>query len=131
MSIYNITDPHVMETSLYEDVSESMIENGVGLFSTDSADPSWIAPMGSLFVSAAPIGSSVHSWQFAVCSGMSIGHKAMEVSGKTLALTAVNIITREEVLAKAKAEHKEKVVAKPYINPLDAVFDLALDTPKI
>lgn len=123
MAIYNITDPRVLETPLYEGISENMIENGIGLFSTDSADPSWVAPMGSLFAACAPVGSSVHSWPFTVCSGMSIGHKAMEVAGKTLALTAVNLIANENVLKNAKAEHKRLLAARPYINPQNLVFE--------
>lgn len=123
LQIYGIRDPHAMETALYDTISDNMLEGGVGLFSTDSADPSWVVPTGSLFVASMPIGAAVHSWQLTVCAGMSIGKKAMEVAGKTLALCVLDAMTNPECLAKAKAEHEEKLLSHPYVNPLDRRTD--------
>jgi aminobenzoyl-glutamate utilization protein B len=72
--------------------------------STDVGDVSWAAPTGGVRASTWPPGATAHSWQAAAASGMSIGHKGMEVAAKTLALTAADLLADPALRASARNE---------------------------
>lgn len=91
---------------------------GLMQYSTDSGDVSWQAPTSQMFVAAQTIGSPNHSWQQVVCSGNSIGHKAMALAGKTIALTALDILSDSGLLASAKEEYAQALDRQPYSSPL-------------
>jgi len=98
-----------------------------GTFSTDVGDVSWAAPTAGLRTAVVVPGVSLHSWQAAACTGISIGLKGMLLASKTLALSAVDFYTHPETLVKAKAEWEQRrgpnFVYKPLIGnrqpPLD------------
>lgn len=72
--------------------------------STDVADISWVAPTMGVGCATWVPGTPYHSWQAVACGGTSIGTKGMVVAAKTLALTAIDLLTTPELIAKAKAE---------------------------
>ena len=51
---------------------------------------------------------SSHSWQAVAAGGMSIGHKGMINAAKTLAFTAVDLMTDATLVQKAKTEFHDK-----------------------
>ena len=120
LRIYGIDNPRIGEKDLYDEISENMDIGGLMQYSSDSGDVSWQAPTCQLFVAAQTIGSPNHSWQQVVCSGNSIGHKAMLTAGKTIALTALDILSNPELLAAATEEYRQALALTPYTNPLPA-----------
>jgi aminobenzoyl-glutamate utilization protein B len=53
-------------------------------------------------------GTPAHSWQAVAAGGMTIGLKGMIVAAKTMALTAMDLFTQPETVAKAKAEFENR-----------------------
>lgn len=72
--------------------------------STDVGDVSWNVPTMGLRTATWVPGTPGHSWQAVACGGTTIGLKGMQVAAKTLALTAMDLFTQPELIAKAKAE---------------------------
>lgn len=72
--------------------------------STDVGDVSWVVPTLRLSVATAPIGTPWHSWAVVACGGMSIGHKGMLHSSKTLAMTMVDLFEDPKKVEAIKAE---------------------------
>ncbi|MEE4279250.1 MAG: amidohydrolase [Halieaceae bacterium] len=79
-----------------------------GKASADTGDVSWTVPMAAMRAATWVPGTPAHSWQAVAAGGMSIGHKGMMVAAKTLALTAIDLFTKPDVLAAAKAEFDER-----------------------
>lgn len=104
----------VMNTTVVEPLDRGRVLPA----STDVGDVSWIAP--TLQVSAAcwPLGTPGHSWQVTACSGHSLGHKGMLAAAKVMALTAVELVERPELLQKARDEFARSTEGEPYKSPL-------------
>ncbi|NKB34398.1 MAG: amidohydrolase [Pseudomonadales bacterium] len=76
--------------------------------STDVADVSWAVATGGMRAATWVPGTSSHSWQAVAAGGTSIGNKGMIVAAKTLAMTAVDLITNESLVDSAKNEHQDR-----------------------
>ncbi|MDR2800368.1 MAG: amidohydrolase [Desulfovibrio sp.] len=94
---------------------------------TDVSEYSWFAPLATLWTAAMP-GPALHHWVFTAAAGSSIGKKAYNYAAKFLATSAVDLIAKPEVLAKAREERKERLNGRVYksllpddlMPPLDA-----------
>ena len=86
--------------------------------STDVGDVSWITPTGQLKTCCWPLGTPGHSWQTVASSGSSIGNKGMIFAAKGMALAALDLLTKPDLLAQAKAEFVRAKNGKEYVNPL-------------
>ena len=106
------------------------VESGLGIGSTDVADVSWIVPTAQFTAATWVPGAPAHSWQSTACSGMSIGRKGMLIAAKTLALSAVDLLTDPKQIEAARVsfnkrraghEYKSRVPAsqKPPLNYRD------------
>lgn len=73
------------------------------LGSTDAADVSWVVPSGWMLAATYVPGTPGHSWQATSCTGGSIGRKGMMVAAKTLALTAMDLLTDPASVTAARA----------------------------
>lgn len=87
--------------------------------STDVGDVSWQCPTAQIHVAAWPNGSPGHSWQNVSCGRTEIGRKAVSCAGKVLALTAIDLLTRPELLEQAKEEFQIRA-AEGYTCPIPA-----------
>jgi len=76
--------------------------------STDVGDISWVVPTAGLGTATWVPGTSAHSWQAVAAGGISIGSKGMMVAAKTLALTAIELYQRPDVIAAAWDELRER-----------------------
>ena len=76
--------------------------------STDVGDVSWNVPNINLSVTTAPKDTPWHSWAVVACGGMSIGHKGMVYASKAMAMTMGDLFEQPDVVAKIKAEYKER-----------------------
>lgn len=88
--------------------------------STEVADVSWITPTGQLTTTCWPLGTPGHSWQTVVSSGSSIGAKGMLFASKAMALAGLDLFTKPDVLAQAKADFEQARGGKVYVSPLPA-----------
>jgi aminobenzoyl-glutamate utilization protein B len=77
--------------------------------STDVADVSWVVPTAGMSAATWVPGTSAHSWQAIAAGGTTIGEKGMIVAAKTLAMTAVDLLTGPDLVAAAKAERLQRV----------------------
>lgn len=76
--------------------------------STDVGDVSWTTPTAGLEAATFVPGTSLHTWQALAAGGTSIGNKGMLVAAKTMALSAVDLFTNEDLIVKARAEFEER-----------------------
>jgi aminobenzoyl-glutamate utilization protein B len=90
------------------------IQEGITAWSTDVGDVSWIIPTGEIRAAAFVPGVSVHTWQSTACAGMSIGQKGMLVAAKTLALTAVDLVTDPNQVQAARKSFEQRIAGRKY-----------------
>ncbi|WP_017473813.1 amidohydrolase [Amphibacillus jilinensis] len=88
---------------------------GKTIGSTDVGDVSWIVPTGQVFVACEPHGTPPHSWQWVANGKSSVAHKGMMTAGKTLALSAIDLIENPELVEKAKQEHLDFLQGRSYV----------------
>ncbi|MDT7933221.1 MAG: amidohydrolase [Sphingomonadaceae bacterium] len=81
-------------------------DHGAG--STDVGDVSWTVPTAGIRVATFVPGTSNHSWQAVAAGGTDIGHKGVQVAAKTIALTAVELFEKPQLIAEAKTEWLER-----------------------
>ncbi|NNF39647.1 MAG: amidohydrolase [Gemmatimonadetes bacterium] len=77
--------------------------------STDVGDVSWVVPTGGVRIATWVPGTASHSWQAVAAGGTTIGARGMVVAAKTLALSAVDLFQRPDVLEAARAERLERI----------------------
>lgn len=97
--------------------------------STDVGDLSWKTPLSMLCATSWTTASISHSWGVVACSGMSIGHKGMLHAAKTMALSAMDLLTNPEHIQRARAEFDQALAAHPYENPIPDGFKLPRYAP--
>jgi aminobenzoyl-glutamate utilization protein B len=76
--------------------------------STDVGDVSWVVPTTGLRTATWVPGTSAHSWQAIAAGGTSIGARGMQVAAQTLALTVMDLLANESLVAKARMEFDER-----------------------
>ncbi len=76
--------------------------------STDVGDVSWAVPTAGLRVATWVPGTPSHSWQAVAAGGTTMGDKGMIVAAKTLAMSAVDLLTRPDLVAAARAEFEDR-----------------------
>lgn len=85
-----------------------MLEVDRAYGSTDVGDVSFTVPTAGLSVATWVPGTPAHSWQAVAAGGTSIGLKGMMVAAKTLAGTAINLMSNPKVLSEAKEEFEKR-----------------------
>lgn len=86
--------------------------------SSDVGDVSWITPTMGIGMITMPAEVSLHTWPVTACAGMSIGQKGALAAAHILALTAVDIVTDEELRTAAKADFAKRTQGFTYVSPL-------------
>ncbi len=76
--------------------------------STDFGNVSKVVPAANAYVSIGPKSVASHSREFAVCAASEDGHRALLQSAQAMATMAYDLLTKPEIIAAAKAEHKER-----------------------
>jgi len=95
--------------------------------STDVGDVSWQAPNGSLRTATWVLGTPGHSWQVVAQGAVGLGHKSLIYAAKIMAATAIDLLTNEEVVTKAKKEHEQRIGNKKYKTPIPPEIKPPLD----
>jgi aminobenzoyl-glutamate utilization protein B len=86
--------------------------------STDTGDVTWIAPTMEFSTAATTLEAAGHDWQFTACCGMGIGHKSLIFATKVMAGSALELVTKPNLLKKVKDEHAELMTGKKYVCPI-------------
>ena len=77
--------------------------------STDVGDVSYAKPTVGLRAATWIPGTPAHSWQAVASGGTEIGTKGMLVASKTMALTAIDLLSNPALLAKATEEFNKSI----------------------
>ncbi|MGO4706424.1 M20 family metallopeptidase [Microvirga sp. 2MCAF38] len=91
---------------------------GVLMGSTDVGDVSWIVPTVQCHTACFAIGTPFHTWQLVAQGKLPAAHKGMVLAAKSMAATAADVLRNPELLARAKAELKERTGGKAYVCPI-------------
>ena len=82
--------------------------------STDVGDISWYVPTGGVRTSCMAAESPGHSWQNVACIGSSIGEKGILYGAKTIAVTALDLFEKPELVKAAQADWKKRMEGRKY-----------------
>lgn len=82
--------------------------------STDVGDVSWFVPTCGLRVACFAADSPGHSWQNVACIGSSIGEKGTITAAKVLAVSALDLFEKPDVLAAVHEDFAKRMEAKKY-----------------
>ncbi len=104
------------------------IKGGGG--SSDVADVQWNMPAQEFSTSMFVVASPGHSWQNVASGGMSIGHKATLFACKVMATSVIDLLSKPDLLQKAKDEWKEKTKGFAYKSPLPPDLEPPMDQLK-
>lgn len=96
------------------------VEEGFSSGSTDVGDVSWLVPTINFRAATFVPGTPGHSWQATACSGTSIGRKGMVVAAKTLALTALDLLTTPAEVDAARESFEKRRAGRDYRSRLPA-----------
>jgi aminobenzoyl-glutamate utilization protein B len=108
----------LVDKRIDNEVADPWGEGEVSHGSTDVADVSWQTPTVEFSTATWVLGTPAHSWQAVAQSGVGIGHKSLIFAAKVAASTALDLLTNEKTLEKAKKEHRERVGNKKYRPPI-------------
>jgi aminobenzoyl-glutamate utilization protein B len=119
-----------LDVDLMTDILDPWDEGKVSGGSTDVSDISWKTPTMEFSTTAAVLGTPGHSWHFVATSGMSIGHKSLVFAAKTIAGAALDLLTKPEILEKAREEHKGRLIGQTYRSPIPDDVGPALEAAR-
>jgi aminobenzoyl-glutamate utilization protein B len=101
-----------------------------GYASNDSGDVSWTVPAGLLAFPSIVPGITIHEWHAAITPTSTIAHKGMVAGAKVLAASILDLLTRPEVLQRARKEFDAQLKQTPYFTVLPADAKPPLDLNK-
>ncbi len=96
------------KTQLSDAAVVQPLQEDHGAGSTDVGDVSWTVPTAGFSTATWVPGTAAHSWQAVAAGGSSIGMKGMQNAAKVLALTAIDLFQKPELIAAAKTEFQER-----------------------
>ncbi len=85
--------------------------------STDVGDVSWVAPTMEFTTATGALGTGSHSWQVVASSAAGVAHKALLFAAKTMAGSAIDLITKPELLKQVKDEFVKRKAGRKYVSP--------------
>jgi len=113
-----------INTNIYDPYGE---ERKGGGGSTDVAEVSWNTPTIEFSTACFIVASPGHSWQNTAISGTSIAHKSTLFAAKTMATTALDLLTRPDELARARKDWEMRMAGRTYKCPLPDDLEPPLD----
>ena len=113
-----------LNSNIYDPTGE---ERRGGGGSSDVADVAWNMPTQQFSTTMFIVASPGHSWQNVASGGTTIGHKSVIFASKVMATTAIDLLTKPELLKKSKEEWKERMKGLTYKSPLPPDLTPPLD----
>jgi aminobenzoyl-glutamate utilization protein B len=98
--------------------------------SNDNGDVTWVVPSVALNFPGSVPGIGYHNWQAAVTPTSTIAHKGMLAGAKVLAGTIIDLLSRPELVAAARAEFGKQTSEMKYFAVLPADAKPPLDLNK-
>ncbi len=120
-----------IDVDLVTDILDAWDEGEVSAGSTDVSDVSWKTPTMEFSTTTFVLGAPGHSWQHVACSGMSIGHKSLIFAAKTIAGTALDLMTKPELLDKARDEFGKRMEGRTYRCPIPDEIQPPLEVARV
>lgn len=117
----------LMDTYIDTEILDPWDEGIVWPGSTDVGDVSWVAPTLEFNTCTYVLGTGAHSWQVVALSGMTIGHKSLLFAGKTIAGSALDLLTRPDLLKKIREEFEQRKAGRTYVSPVPPEIGPPLD----
>jgi len=96
--------------------------------STDQGNVSWVVPTLSFHTATVAKGSPLHTWQWVCQTGMPSAFKGGLTASKWMGATALDCLTKPEIIFEASKEHKGYLAETKYYHPIPA--DLKVPTFK-
>lgn len=106
--------------ALHDGVLPLPAREDVAMGSTDVGDVSWIVPTVQCHTACFAIGTPFHTWQLVTQGNLPAAHKGMVLAAKTMAATAADVLRNPDLVARAKAELKERTGGRTYVCPIPA-----------
>ncbi len=103
---------------LVEWVEPAVKDHHLTRVSNDQCNVSWLVPFGFFRTTCRAPGTPQHHWLATQQYGLAIGWKGMLAASKTLACTAVDLLTQPAVLRKIRKEFSEKTRGFQYRSPI-------------
>lgn len=104
------------DVAIEETVQRPATRPQTGGGSTDVGDVSWHVPTGGLRTACFIAGGPGHSWQNVAAIGSSIGEKGTIYAAKVLAVTAIDLLEKPELVKAARADFNEKMKDRKYFS---------------
>jgi aminobenzoyl-glutamate utilization protein B len=98
--------------------------------SNDNGDVTWVVPSAAVNFPGSVPGIGYHNWQAAVTPTSTIAHKGMVAGAKVLAGTIIDLLSRPELVAAARAEFDKQTSEMKYFAVLPADAKPPLDLNK-
>jgi aminobenzoyl-glutamate utilization protein B len=100
-----------------------------GYASNDNGDVSWTVPAGLLAFPSIVPGITIHEWHAAITPTSMIAHKGMVAGAKVLTASILDLLTRPDILQRARTEFDAQLKQAPYfaVLPPDAKPPLDLN----
>mgnify|MGYP001105401177 CR=1 FL=1 len=117
----------LMDVDLDQSIPDAWDAGEVGHGSTDVSDVSWKAPTMEFSTATFVLGTPGHSWQNTAQSGTGIGHKSLIFAAKIISTSTIDLLTKPELLKKAKDEFERRIADRVYKSPLPPELKPPLD----
>lgn len=111
-------NPLLKSKILHDGVLALTAREEVDMGTTDVGDVSWIVPTVQCHTACFAIGTGFHTWQLVTQGKLPAAHKGLIVAAKTIATTAADCLRNPAILARAKAELKERIGSHSYVCPI-------------
>ncbi|TIU52066.1 MAG: amidohydrolase [Mesorhizobium sp.] len=111
-------DTSLKSMILHDGVLALPIHEEVEMGTTDVGDVSWVVPTAQCHAACFAIGTAFHTWQMVSQSKLPAAHKGMILAARTLAATAADCLRNPAIIARAKAELRERIGSQRYICPI-------------
>ncbi len=109
---FGSTFDKAIDTEIHRPLSNPEPSKG----STDVGDVSWRVPTGGLRTTCMIAGSPGHSWQNVAAIGSTIGEKGIVYAAKSLAVTAIDLLEKPELIKAARADWKDRMQGRKYFS---------------
>ncbi len=103
----------VKETGLVTTLSP-LVEATMSTSSNDSGDVTWTVPHGRITIPSNVPGVPFHHWCAAVAEATSIAHKGEVAAAKVLAGSIVDLLTKPELMVRARQTFQQEVAGSTY-----------------
>ena len=97
-----------------DEVPEPWGDGDYMMGSTDVGDVSWKAPTVEFNTAAWVLGTPAHSWQSTAQSGSPLARRSLIFASKVMSLTALDLLTDEDLLERAKEDHLRRLRGRTY-----------------